>query len=329
VSPPSKPAARTLAPGLALAVALALVAYGISHVEPRISALVAALLLGMLVSNVISGRRAELTPGARFAARRVLRFGIALLGLRISLELIGNVGWRGVLVAVAAVGFTLPFTVWLGRRLGVSPALSLLIGAGCGICGAAAVVAMEPIAEAKDEEAGFALATVTALGTIAMLALPVLGTSALGLSDDDFGLWAGGSVHEVAQVVGAAGGVSAAALAVATIVKLTRVVLLVPVMVVTAVIKGRAGGKRGNPVPLFVACFLVAVLIRSTGWLSASFVGHATDFDTALLACAMAGLGLTIDVAQLRRLGGRPLVLGATSSALLAVVILGLVTVTS
>ncbi len=197
-----------------------------------------------------------LAPGARFAARRVLRVGIALLGLRISLELIGDVGWRGILVAVAAVAFTLPFTVWLGRRLGVSPALSLLIGAGCGICGAAAVVAMEPIAEAKDEEAGFALATVTALGTIAMLALPVLGTSALGLSDDDFGLWAGGSVHEVAQVVGAAGGVSAAALAVATIVKLTRVVLLVPVIVVTAVIKGRAGGKRGNPVPLFVACFL-------------------------------------------------------------------------
>ena len=328
MSPPSKPAARTLAPGLALAAALALVAYGISQLEPRASALVAALLLGMLVANV-AGHRAVLAPGARFAARRVLRVGIALLGLRISLELIGDVGWRGILVAVGAVAFTLPFTVWLGRRLGVSPALSLLIGAGCGICGAAAVVAMEPVAGAKDEEAGFALATVTALGTIAMLAVPVLGTSVLDLSDDDFGLWAGGSVHEVAQVIGAAGGVSAAALAVATIVKLTRVVLLVPVIVLTAVIRGRAGGKRGNPVPLFVACFLGAVLIRSTGWLSDSFIGHATDLDTALLACAMAGLGLTIDVQQLRRLGGRPLVLGATSSTLLAVVILGLVTVTS
>jgi uncharacterized integral membrane protein (TIGR00698 family) len=328
VTPPSGPAARTLAPGLALAAALAVVAYGISHVEPRASALVAALLLGMVVSNVTGGR-ALIAPGARFAARRILRVGIALLGLRISLHLIGDVGWRGVVVAVAAVGFTLPFTVWLGRRLGVSPALSLLIGAGCGICGAAAVVAMEPVAGAKDEEAGFALATVTALGTVAMLALPVLGTSALGLSDDDFGLWAGGSVHEVAQVVGAAGGVSAAALAVATIVKLTRVVLLVPVIVVTAVIKGRAGGKRGNPVPLFVALFLVAVAIRSTGVLSDSLVAHATDVDTALLACAMAGLGLTIDIAELRRLGGRPLVLGTASSAMLAVVILGLVVATS
>jgi uncharacterized integral membrane protein (TIGR00698 family) len=328
VTPPAGPAARTLAPGLVLAAALAVVAYGISHLEPRASALVAALLLGMVVSNVTGGR-ALIAPGARFAARRILRVGIALLGLRISLHLIGDVGWRGVVVAVAAVGFTLPFTVWLGRRLGVSSALSLLIGAGCGICGAAAVVAMEPIAEAKDEEAGFALATVTALGTIAMLALPVLGTSALGLSDDDFGLWAGGSVHEVAQVVGAAGGVSAAALAVATIVKLTRVVLLVPVIVVTAVIKGRAGGKRGNPVPLFVALFLVAVAVRSTGVLSDSVVAHATDVDTALLACAMAGLGLTIDVAELRRLGGRPLVLGTASSAMLAVVILGLVIATS
>jgi uncharacterized integral membrane protein (TIGR00698 family) len=188
---------------------------------------------------------------------------------------------------------------------------------------------MEPIAEARDEEAGFALATVTALGTIAMLATPVLGTKVLGLSDDDFGLWAGGSVHEVAQVVGAASGVSAAALAVATIVKLTRVVLLVPVMVVTAFIKGRAGGKRGNPLPLFVACFLVAVGVRSTGVLSGSFVRHAIDVDTALLACAMAGLGLTIDIGQVRRLGGRPLVLGAVSSTLLAVVVLTLVGVTS
>ena len=325
---PSVAASRAIAPGLALAAGLALVAYGISRVEPRASALVAALLLGMVVSNVVGGR-AILAPGARFAARKVLRVGIALLGLRISLDLIGDVGWRGVLVAVAAVGVTLPFSVWLGRRLGVSPALSLLIGAGCGICGAAAVVAMEPIAEAKDEEAGFALATVTALGTIAMLTVPLIGTQVLGLSDDDFGLWAGGSVHEVAQVVGAASGVSAAALAVATIVKLTRVVLLVPVIVVTAVIKGRAGGKRGNPVPLFVACFLVAVAIRSTGVLPDSFVSRAIDLDTALLACAMAGLGLTIDVAQLRRLGGRPLVLGAVASALLAVVVLGLVTVTS
>ena len=137
-------------------------------------------------------------------------------------------------------------------------------------------------------------------------------------------------MHEVAQVVGAAGGVSAAALAVATIVKLTRVVLLVPVIVVTAVIKGRASGKRGNPVPLFVACFLVAVLdpldrlcCPPTSW------RHATDVDTALLACAMAGLGLTIDFGQVRRLGGRPLVLGATASTLLALVVLGLVSVTS
>ena len=315
-------------PGLALAAALALVAYGLNRIEPRISALVAALLLGMVVANV-AGHRLLLAPGARFASRRILRLGIVLLGLRISLQLIVDVGWRGVLIAVAAVAFTLPFSVWFGRRLGVSPALSLLLGAGCGICGAAAVVVMEPVAKARDEEAGFALATVTALGTVAMLVVPLLGTHVLHLPDGEFGLWAGGSVHGVAQVVAAAAPVSAGALAVATIVKLTRVVLLVPVIVVTAVIKGRAGGKRGNPVPLFVALFLVAVLIRSSGILSASAVKHATDLDNVILAWAMAGLGLTIDVASLRRLGGRPLLLGATASALLALVILGLVAATS
>ncbi len=325
--PPFAPA-RALAPGLAVAAGLALVAYGINRIEPRVSALIAALLLAMVVANV-AGHRAVLAPGARFASRRILRVGIVLLGLRISLDLIVQVGWRGVLVAVAAVAFTLPFSVWFGRRLGVSPALSLLLGAGCGICGAAAVVAMEPVAEAKDEEAGFALATVTAMGTIAMLAVPVLGTRVLGLSDGDFGLWAGGSVHEVAQVVAAAAGVSAGALAVATIVKLTRVVLLVPVIVITAVIRGRASGRRGNPVPLFVVLFLVAVVIRSSGILSPSAVKHATDLDNVILAWAMAGLGLTIDVASLRRLGGRPLLLGATASGLLALLVLGLVAATS
>ena len=322
------PVTRALGPGLALAAALALVAYGLSRIEPRISALVAALLLAMVVANV-AGHRAVLAPGARFASRRILRVGIVLLGLRISLDLVVDVGWRGVLVAVTAVAFTLPFTVWFGRRLGVSPALSLLIGAGCGICGAAAVVAMEPVAEGREEEVGFALATVTALGTVSMLALPVIGTSLFDMPDGQFGLWAGGSVHEVAQVVAAAAPVSAGALAVATIVKLTRVVLLVPVIVVTAVIKGRASGRRGNPIPLFVALFLVAVAIRSTGVLSPSFVKHATDIDTAILAWAMAGLGLTIDVGSLRRLGGRPFLLGVVASALLAAVVLGVVTVTS
>src|SRR4029079_10549538 len=115
-----------------------------------------------------------------------------------------------------------PFTGWVGRRRGVPPAVSLLLGAGCGICGAAAVAAMEPVADAREEEAGFALASVTALGTIAMLAVPLLGTRVLHLSDGEFGLWAGGSVHEVAQVVAASAGVSAGALAGATSGKLTR-----------------------------------------------------------------------------------------------------------
>ncbi len=315
---------RLLAPGLLLAVALAGVAAAVARIDARLSVLLAALLLGLLVTTV-TGRRLALAPGATFAAKRILRLGIALLGLRISFELVVEVGWQGLLIAVIAVTLTLPFCVWLGRRLGVSDSLSLLLGAGCGICGAAAVIAMEPVAGAKDEEAAFALATVTALGTISMLTLPVLGTSLIGLGDDDYGLWAGGSVHEVAQVVGASAGVSAAALAVATIVKLTRVVLLVPVIVTVAVLRGRASGGRATAVPLFVVAFCAAVAVRSLGVLPTDVVDVAIEVDTALLAVAMAGLGLTIDVRQLRALGPRPFAVGAAASALLAATILGLV----
>ena len=251
------------------------------------SALIWALALGAVIAN--SGLlRPSLAPGIRFASRHVLRIGVALLGIRLSLGTVGDLGLRTIVVILGSIAVTFAATLLMGRLLGVSEPLTLLIATGTGICGASAIVAMESVSEATREEAAFALATVTALGTVAMVGLPFLRTP-LGLDMTDYGIWSGASVHEVAQVVGATAGVSAVALKIGTLVKLARVALLAPLVFGFAVSRGR-GRPAGTPlVPLFVIGFLVLAAVRTTGVLSSRVVADLTRIDVLLLAAGMAG----------------------------------------
>jgi uncharacterized integral membrane protein (TIGR00698 family) len=200
----------------------------------------------------------------------------------------------------------------------------LLIATGTGICGASAIVAMESVSEASREEAAFALATITALGTVAMVGAPLLRTP-LGLGSTDFGIWSGASIQEVAQVVGATAGVSAVALKIGTLVKLARVALLAPLVFGYAVSKGRSRPPGTPLVPLFVVGFLVLAGVRTTGILSARVVADLARIDVLLLAAGMAGLGLGLELARLRGLGVRPLLLGFASWMVIAFVSLALV----
>jgi uncharacterized integral membrane protein (TIGR00698 family) len=300
--------ARQLLPGLALVAAIVVVSDHIPDYVSGTSALIWALALGALVAN--SGLlRPSFAPGIRIASRRVLRFGVALLGIR---------------VIVGSMALTFAGTLLMGRLLGVSKPLTLLIATGTGICGASAIVAMETVSEASREEAAFALATITALGTVAMVGLPFLRTP-IGLDMTDYGIWSGASVHEVAQVVGATAGVSAVALKIGTLVKLARVALLAPLVFGYAVSRGR-GRPAGTPlVPLFVIGFLALAAVRSTGVLSTRVVADLTRVDVLLLAAGMAGLGLGLELSRLRGLGIRPLLLGLASWFTIAVVSLALV----
>jgi uncharacterized integral membrane protein (TIGR00698 family) len=314
-----------LLPGGALVAGLTLAAYVAASLTTSVSSLIWALLLGAVFVNVV-GRRPPLDPGITFAARRVLRIGVALLGLRMSIHLLATIGFRGLAVVVCSLTITLLATVWLGRRLGLPPPLALLIATGSAICGASAIAAMEPVAGASEDEVAFAVGTVTLFGTVALLILPVLGSRALGLGDDPYGVWAGASVHEVAQVVAATAGVSAVALKVGTIVKLARVTMLAPVVAIVASRRGRHIDTGRLPVPVFVLAFLGFVVLRSTGWLPGGLVHQATRLDVVLLTAALAGLGLGVDVRRLRHLGWRPIALGFASWILIASVSLALVT---
>ncbi|MCB7137906.1 YeiH family protein [Cellulosimicrobium marinum] len=348
--PAARPAARAAAPGLAVvALATVLVLAG-SRLLPTVSPLVTALTVGALVGSTVLGRArrpaaarrvAALRPGIGWTSSVVLRVGVVLLGLQLSVPEVLALGWRGLVVVTTTLAVTFAGTLALGRLLRVPRATALLVATGFSICGAAAVSAMQgvvarpgrtPAQVREDDDAvATALTLVTVYGTLAIVVLPWL-AGLLRLDDAQTGLWIGASVQEVAQVVTAAGTVSAAALATATVAKLARVALLAPVVTGAGIVAARggdAGTGRVVPVPWFVVGFLVAVAVRSAGVVPAPVLEVAQVLTTVAFVAAMFALGLGVDVPRLVRTGRRPLVLGAlsalvvTTTSLAGVLLLG------
>ena len=237
---PSVSTWRTRAPGLALTLAVALVAYLVNSLVPVVSALLVAIVVGAVLRNARAVPAAA-EPGVRYAARTVLRLGVVLLGLQLSVPQVLALGWGAIAVILVTVTLTWTLTLAVGRWLGVPTALRTLLATGTAICGASAVAAMSAVLEERvpgragapeedlEDAAATAVAAVTIFGTMSMLALPVL-ARALGLDDHAAGVWLGSGVHEVGQVVAAGGVLGSAVLATAVVTKLGRVVLLAPLV---------------------------------------------------------------------------------------------------
>lgn len=318
---------RREAPGLALALGVALVGYFVHHAVDVVSPHVVAVGFG-IVGGTFGRIDAVLRPGLRTAARRVLRMGIVLLGFRLSLSELGELGPGALASVVVVVAATFFGTQWLARRLGLPRGLGLLLATGYSICGASAIAAVEPFADASEEEVAYSIALVTLCGTLAIAVLPALG-SLFGMADPAYGAWVGASVHDVGQVVAAASLHGDESLKVATLVKLTRVALLAPLLAGVAVWhrRGVAGpdpaaerAKRPPLLPLFIVLFLVAVAVRSTDVLGARALADLKNGETVLLGMGLVGLGSNVDLRRLRAVGGRPLLLGLASWFLVAVV---------
>ena len=306
-------------PGLALAVLLAVIARLIGNLADAISPLIIAVVIGIVAGTLpgLSFARA----GMRFAASRLLRLGVVLIGLRVALDDLASIGIPGLVVVFLVVTVTFFGARWLGRRMGVSDDLALLIGTGYAICGVSAVAAMNGLVEADEEEAAYAIGLVTLAGSLSIVVLPLVG-SLLGMSTTGFGSWVGGAVHDVAQTVATASARGDDSLAAAIVVKLTRVALLAPLVVGVALARRDRGQKSkaaGPPlVPLFVAGFLAMVLVRSTGVIPDAWLDSIRQVEGFLFTISLAGVGFGVDLARLRKLGGRPLVLGMATWALVA-----------
>ena len=315
---------QRLWPGLVLVSGGVAVAWALNSVVRSVSALMFALVLGAIVAN--TGLATErLNPGIRFSGRRLLRLGIVLLGLRLSIMDMLGLGWTVLAVVVVSVAVTFLATLWFAARIGLQRGRALLIATGFSICGASAVAAMSAVAETDEEDVMSTVALVTIYGSAAIFLLPMLAVP-FGLAGETFGIWAGASVHEVAQVVATASAAGTAALASAVVVKLTRVVLLAPLVAVVAVLQRRSARADASPsarpplVPLFVIGFLGAVCLRSTNLLPTAVLSLAEIAQTSLLAAGMFGLGASVRVRSLMRASGPSLAAGLFATVGIAAV---------
>jgi uncharacterized integral membrane protein (TIGR00698 family) len=333
------PSTRTLPwlPGVAAAAVAALAAWGIHWLVPAVPLLTAAVVLGIVVGQLPFARPAVtgvLAPGLSTAAKRLMRIGVVLLGLKLSLGDIAGLGWVTIVTTIAIVGVTFVGTIWLGRLFRLPGHQPLLVATGFSICGASAIGAMSGVVKSKDEETATPVALVTLCGTLAIFVLPVL-WHPLGLTDLQFGHWVGAGVHDVGQVVATAQIAGSAALAVAIVVKLTRVLMLAPMVAIASVVERRRNvdpdpaAKRPAIVPLFVAGFIVAVLVRSFVPLPQVVIDSADLLQTALLAMALFGLGTAVRLRTLLGTGWRALAVGLLSWVLIAALALGAVQLSS
>ena len=314
--------AARLLPGAALAAAAALLAWAASAALPALPLLTAAVLLGIVAGQLPLPQR--LAPGLALASRRLMRIGVVLLGLKLSLGDIARLGAAAIATTVAITIVTFGVTLALGRLLKLPGREPLLVAAGFSICGASAIGAMSGAVRAKDTEAATPVALVTLCGSLAIFVLPAL-RGPLGLDAEQFGHWVGAGVHDVGQVVATASTAGSAALAIALVVKLTRVLMLAPMVALTAAVERRrakTSAPRPPLVPLFVAGFLTAILARTLLPIPEEVLRAADLAQTALLAMALFALGTGIRLRRLVTTGWRALVVGLASWAVIAVLAL-------
>ncbi|MDF1825368.1 MAG: putative sulfate exporter family transporter [Verrucomicrobiales bacterium] len=332
-------------PGVILTTLLAatafLIAWGISRsgwTQARLlDPVLLSMLLGLAAGNFIAGT--HLLPGASFTVRKLLPLGIILLGARMDFMEALRIGAPGMLMSLGVVTMSVVLLSWMGRLLGLDRKLALLLGVGTGICGGTAIVAIAPLLKAGDRHVLVSVGLVTFIGLAAMLLLP-LASGWLGLTETQFGLLAGLTIHQTPQVIAAGFAVGEEAGQIATVAKLSRVCLLAPAAVGIGWWMSRREGAENavrrpwyRLVPLFAIGFLLVALAKTFGLfpqVSLNWDGTSADFESSIalkvmssffLAAGMVGVGFQTRLSQVRETGWRPLVASVTASILLTAVV--------
>jgi len=341
---------RSVAPGLFVAIAVAAVARLVTGFLPSIVAEVSvALLLGIVVASAAGPRLRPFEPGLRFASQRVLRLGIILLGARLSLAEIAQIGLpaTGLIVVTMVISFAI--VLLASRVVRVEGRLAVLIAVGSAVCGNTAIVATAPVIGARAREVAYAVATITLFGTLAVFLYPAIG-HAIALPQPQFGLWAGVAVHDTSQVIATSSTYGSGALDVATVVKLIRNALMAPLLLVIAAVwaaraedavgaeeaDGAEGAgdlaRRGirRAFPLFVLGFLALAALRTLGVIGLDLATTLDLVARTLILVALAAVGMSIHLGELSETSWRPLAIGFAVAlvvglgSLVAIVTLGL-----
>ena len=292
-----------------------------------LSSLTLAILLGMILGNTIYPKFAEhLSGGVCFAKGQILRLAIIFYGFKLTLTQVSSVGMPAIMADALVLTSTFLITYWLGTRwLKVDKQTTLLIGAGASICGAAAVIAAEPVVKAEAHKVTIAVATVVVFGTIAMLLYPFLyhlGWLQPWLNAQQYGIYTGSSIHEVAQVVVAGNAVSTEVGDTAVVTKMIRVMMLAPFLLILSFALTKGSNDHGNKlsimsriqqvkVPWFAFVFILVVILHTWVPMSTGFERNMVMLDDVLLTMAMFALGLTTHLGAIKQAGMKPLILGA------------------
>jgi len=305
-------------PGIMLASLISIVSLMLSDVqlEKIVSPLLISISVGVATRNILGLRRA-FEPGIQFSMKKILRLSIVLLGLRLSFIQVLDIGFAGMFtLAFSSIG-TLFFTFWLGKRLNINSRFSQLIAIGTSICGASAIVAAAPVIESSEEDLTYVVATITSLGTLAMVSYPLL-QELIQLNPNEFGLWCGASIHEVAQVLVASFQVGTFSGEIATVAKLSRVLLIIPVLFILS-FQNKSHSQNFSLqkifsfIPWFVCFFVLVTLLNSMNLIPVNVKVFLISINQFLLCLSMAAVGLGTRLSRIAAIGIKPFLLAIFS----------------
>ncbi|MFV9473040.1 YeiH family protein [Advenella sp. RU8] len=306
---------NSLLPGLLLVLGIAMIAWLAGKWLPVIGGPVFGIVLGILFSNTV-GVRTTLQPGITFASKKILQWSVILLGFGLGFDQIVSTGGESLAVTFVTISVAFISALLLGKLLGINGKLRTLIGVGTAICGGSAIAAVTPIIKPEDHETAYAISTIFLFNIIAVLLFPALGHM-LQLSDYGFGLWAGAAINDTSSVVAAGYAYSQQAGDYATIVKLTRATLIIPICLFLVFLEFWHQKKNGMPqvalakiFPWFILWFLVASGIRSTGLLPEALLPWLEGSAKFMIIMALGAIGLSTNLRKIASTGIRPILLG-------------------
>lgn len=322
-------------PGLGLIAAVVAIAFQIHNFQPAISPLALCVAFGFLIANLISWPSFA-NDGTTLAGKKLMRIGVALLGAQVSVISLKEIGMKGVITVILVVSFTIFGILGLSKLFKMTGDLGLLIGVGFGVCGATAVAAIRPQTRATQEETSYAIALISLCGTLSIFVLPFLG-HLMGLSDQTFGAWAGAAVHDVGQVIATASVWSDDAVKSAVVIKLARVCLLAPIVLILSIRHRRYLTAQGQSaensakvplVPFFVLGFIAVAILQNSLDIPTRLHDDIVLTSKILLGAGLVALGSGVRWKAIRAIGPRPMLMGLIAWVIVGGVALAAVRIT-
>jgi uncharacterized integral membrane protein (TIGR00698 family) len=315
---------KQLLPGIILAVVIAVTGRYISNWIPNLGGVTLTIIIGFIVGNLFDFGQ-QYTEGIRFAEKKILALAIMLMGFKLKLNVLTELGFSSMLIIIVMVLTTIMTGILIGKLFGLSNSFSLLLGVGNGVCGSSAIAATAPIVSDSEEEIGISISVVNLLGTIGIFLLPIM-THFLELSDAKSGLMIGSTLQATGQVVAAGFSISDIVGKVATVVKMGRILMLGPVVLLLSLFSSNKNeyAPSNINIPPFIIGFFLFSILATIQIFPSEIINILKNISKILLTIAMAGIGLKINISSLLNQGGRALLVGFLIFGVQLTVITGL-----